>query len=81
MKFFAKLSKMIEESPNRRDLEKTIMGITEERSLADDKENEIKEKTEKAFKIVESFNQRRNEEKEDAGEDNRLNTSKDSYER
>ena len=81
MKIFAKLSKMIEESPNRRDLEKTLMGVTEERKLSDDDESEIASKADHMFQLVEKFNLKRKEEKEDAAEESKLNTSRDSYDR
>ena len=83
LKMFARLAKMIEESPNRRDLEKTVMGITEERKLPQEQEAQIAEKADTAFKLIDKFNIQRTLEKEGAAaaDENKLNSSRDSHER
>ena len=80
LKLYAQLSKMIENAPNRQDLEKTLMGITEEKKLTTQQESAITDKVTKAFSVVEKFNIQRKLEKEEA-DSSRLNSSRDSHER
>lgn len=63
---------MMEQSVVRRDLEKSLMGITRKRKLTETDEENIKEKAKRLFNIIENYNKKRTKEVE---ESKRLDTS------